>query len=143
MKKQPKKIHSREYKDLLDRMAKNMQQEALYASVAKQEKQEALAAQKIVKRGNNIVVHCINCFAQMEFSSELYCQGCENKTTKKLMALWESGRTQADIAADLKRMEREKNPKTYAEKQIEYRKKYKLKLKLAKEKNVQNQNPDK
>jgi len=130
MTKQPKKIHSRQYKALLDRMAKNMQQEALYAIA----KQEALAAQKIVKRGNNIAVHCINCFAQMASSSELYCQGCENKTTKKLTALWESGRTQADIAADLKRMEREK--KTYAEKQREYKKKYKLKLRLAKEKNV-------
>jgi hypothetical protein len=139
MKKQPKKIHSREYKDLLDRMAKNMQQEALYAAVAKQEKQEALAAQKIVKRGNNIVVHCINCFAQMEFSSELYCQGCKNKTTKKLAALWESGRTQADIAADLKkdlkRREREKHPNKY------FRKKYQSELR--KKKNVQNPNPDK
>ncbi len=137
MTKQPKKIHSREYKDLLDRMAKNMQQEALYAIA----KQEALAAQKIVKRGNNIFAHCLSCAAKMASSSELYCQECENKTTKRLTALWESGRTQADIAADLKRMEREK--KTYTEKQREYKKKYKLKLKLAKEKNVQNPNPDK
>jgi len=128
MKKQPKKIHSRQYKALLDRMARNMlpkeKQEALCAIT----KQEDLDAQKIVKKGNNIVVHCINCFVQMEFSSEFYCQGCKNKTTKKLAALWESGRTQADIAADLKRMEREKNPSQY------FRKKYQSELR--KKKNV-------